>query len=118
MKRNPKIVSSLSLVCFLVAAIIAAQTASAAEPRKEILIGAHIPLTGVAAPLGAEQKWAYEKSVKVINEKGGIFVKEYGKKLPVRLIALDDESNPTKAAFATERLIMREKVDLILGGQV
>jgi branched-chain amino acid transport system substrate-binding protein len=117
MKRNLEIVSCLVLACFLVAAIIAVQPVSAKEDRKEILVGAHMPLTGFLASAGAEQKWAYEKSVKDINEQGGIFVKEYGKKLPVRLIVADDGSNGMKAASAVERLIRQEKVDCILSGQ-
>ena len=39
----------------------------------------------------------------------GIFVKEYGKKLPVRLIVADDASDPGKAAAAVERLIKQKK---------
>ncbi len=95
-----------------------ALTGRQASAKDEILIGTHNPLSGIGAMLGTEQQWAYEQAVNDINAKGGIFVKEYGKKLPVKLITIDDESDPGKAAVATERLIKRNKVDLMLSGQV
>ncbi len=88
----------------------------AKEAKKEILIGTNLPLTGILAMAGAEQKWAYQTAVDDVNKTGGILVKEYGKKLPVRLIVADDESDPGKAAAAVERLIKLDKVDLLLGG--
>jgi len=89
-----------------------------AKEKKEIVIGAPIPLTGPFAALGKEQKWAYVQAVKDINKKGGIFVKEYGKKLPVKLIIADAESNPGKAVSAFEKLVKVNKVDLMLSSQV
>ena len=60
---------------------------------------------------------AYEQAVKDINEAGGIYVKEYDKKLPVKLVITDDESEPRKAAAAVAKLIKQTKVDFILSGQ-
>ena len=101
--------------CFIFSLALTGQRALA---KDEILIGTHNPLSGIGALPGAEQKWAYAQSVSDINAKGGIFVKEYNKKLPVKLITIDDESDPGKAAIAVERLIKRDKVDLLLSGQV
>jgi branched-chain amino acid transport system substrate-binding protein len=88
----------------------------AKEAKKEIVIGTNLPLTGILAMAGAEQQWAYQTAVNDVNKAGGVLVKEYGKKLPVRLIVADDESDPGKAAAAVERLIKLDKVDLLLGG--
>jgi branched-chain amino acid transport system substrate-binding protein len=88
-----------------------------AETEKtEILIGTHLPLSGAAAMEAAEQKWAYDKAVKDINKHGGIYVKQYGKKLPVRLLVMDDETDPVKAAAVVEQLITQTKVDFLLSG--
>jgi branched-chain amino acid transport system substrate-binding protein len=87
-----------------------------AATKKEILIGTHLPLTGMLASAGQEQRWSYEQAVKDVNAKGGIFVKEYGKKLPVKLVVEDDESNAGKASQAVERLIKVHKVDMLLSG--
>ena len=84
--------------------------------KAEILVGAHLPLSGSLAMQSIEQKWAYEKAVEDINKAGGIYVREFGRKLPVRLIVLDDETNPVKAAEKVEHLITRKKVDILLSG--
>ena len=85
--------------------------------KNEILIGTHLSLSGVQAAVVMHQKWAYERAVAEVNKNGGIFVKEYNKKLPVTLLIVDDESQPTTAAAVVERLIKRDKVDLLLSGQ-
>jgi branched-chain amino acid transport system substrate-binding protein len=72
-------------------------------------------MTGVEAMVGNEHRWAYQQAVKDINAKGGVYVKELGKKLPFRLIVADDESNAARATAAAEKLIKLEKVDFILG---
>ncbi|MEO0272105.1 MAG: amino acid ABC transporter substrate-binding protein [candidate division WOR-3 bacterium] len=87
-----------------------------AKDKSEILIGTNLPLSGILASSGKEQKWAYEAAVNDVNKRGGIYVKEFGKKLPVKLIVEDDGSDPGKAADAVERLIKIKKVDLLLGG--
>lgn len=103
----------LALVC---GGLLAPSGGVAKEARKEILIGTNLPLTGILAMAGQEQQWAYQTAVDDVNKTGGVFVKEFGKKLPVRLIVADDESDPGKAAAAVERLIKMDKVDLLLGG--
>jgi branched-chain amino acid transport system substrate-binding protein len=107
----------LWLVCFffLYTLIWGAQPLLAKE-KKEILIGASLPISGPLAMATVEQKWAYEQAVADINKAGGVFVKEYNKKLPVRLVIVDDEADPGKAASVIERLIKRTKVDFLLGG--
>lgn len=86
------------------------------KDKQQIVIGTHLPLTGTLASVGLEQKWAYETSVNDINAAGGIYVREHGKRLPVKIVVLDDETDPAKAALSVKRLIDEEKVDLILGG--
>lgn len=87
-----------------------------AKDKSEIVIGTNLPMTGMLAGAGREQKWAYEQAVADINKKGGIYVKEYDRKLPVKLVVADDESNAGKAGKAVERLIKVDKADMLLGG--
>ena len=116
MKRKMNMLLWVVSFCFVASLLVVAQTG--AKEKNEILLGAHLPLSGFGALVGAEQKWAYDHAIADINREGGIDVKEYGKKLRVRLISIDDESDPGRAATITERLIKRTKVDLILSGQV
>lgn len=116
MKRNVKKVWVAGLTLLVMVLMAGLPVVQAKEAKKEILIGTNLPLTGILAMAGIEQQWAYQVAVSDVNKAGGVFVKEYGKKLPVRLIVADDESDPGKAAAAVERLIKMEKVDLLLGG--
>lgn len=117
-KGHTRIFWLIGLVAWMTAALALASPAvgAAKKDKKEILIGTNLPMTGILSMVGIEQRWAYETAVSDINKAGGVMVKEYGKKLPVKLIVADDESDPGKAAAAVERLIKVNKVDLLLGG--
>jgi len=100
-------------VVFFVSFLFSAAGVQAAEP-KEIVIGATLPLTGMLSMMGAEQKWAYEQAAADINAAGGIFVKAYNKKLPVKLIVADNETDAGKAVAGIERLVKVDKVNFLL----
>ena len=115
MQRTMKMALWLGCLCFFVSLLRTVLPVVAKEENK-ILIGAHIPITGIGALVGVDQKWCYEQAVSDINKAGGIYVKEYNKKIPVELIVLDDESDAGKAAVAVERLIKRKYCKIILSG--
>jgi branched-chain amino acid transport system substrate-binding protein len=48
-----------------------------------------------------------------VNKNGGIYVKEYGKKLPVELIRYDDKSDIGTMTNLLEKLIVQDKVDFV-----
>lgn len=109
----------MGVLVLLIAALVLGLTfhpSAQAKDRNEILIGANLPMTGILAGAGKEQNWSYSNAVADINAKGGIYVKEFGKKLPVKLVIADDESNAGKAGQVVERLIKVNKVDMLLGG--
>ncbi len=83
--------------------------------KDKIRIGNAIALSGPYA-MGAitTQIAPYDLWAKEVNEKGGIFVKQYGKKLPVEIIRYDDKSDIGTAVKLVEKLILDDKVDLIL----
>ncbi len=89
-----------------------------AAERKEIRVGAPNSITGMNAMTGAEHRWAYEQAVADINKKGGVYVKELGKRLPIKLIFADDKSTPDQGAAAMERLIKFDKIDLALSSNI
>lgn len=106
----------LICICLLCLIIWTDRPVLAGNEKTEILIGVHLPLSGPQAMQAIEQKWAFEKAVEDINKKSGIYVKQYDKKLPVRLVMMDDETDPVKAKIAVEKLINQRKVDFILNG--
>lgn len=83
--------------------------------KDKIVIGTAISLSGPYAPGAAmTQIPNYKMWVEEVNADGGIYVKEYGKKLPVELIIYDDKSNVGTAVKLLEKLILEDKVDFIL----
>jgi branched-chain amino acid transport system substrate-binding protein len=89
-------------------------TAKAAE-RDYILIGRPDPKTGPISAFGETSPWSDDLALEAINKAGGIYIKEYDKKLPLKIKFVDTQSNPTKAAEVASRLILHDKVDLMMG---
>lgn len=86
----------------------------AAAPE-EIRIGVTAPLTGPAAEAGVALKQGMILAVEEWNAKGGIEIKEAGKKLPVKILIEDCQSKPEIGVSVGEKLITREKVHMLLG---
>jgi branched-chain amino acid transport system substrate-binding protein len=86
-----------------------------AKARDYILIGHPAPITGPIAVFGETATFIDEYATTEINKQGGIFIRGLGKKLPIKVISMDTESNPTKTAEIASRLILKEKVDLMMG---
>ncbi len=82
--------------------------------RDYILIGHPNPSTGPLTGFGEATPWADDRLINFINSQGGIYIKEYGKKLPVKVKIVDTESDPGKAISITTNLILRDKVDMIV----
>ncbi|HWP92292.1 MAG TPA: amino acid ABC transporter substrate-binding protein [Thermodesulfobacteriota bacterium] len=81
----------------------------------KIKVGISISLTGRYQIQGRESfegllLWAEE-----INKSGGIFVKQYGKRIPVKLIHYDDRSSAEECTELVERLISGDRVDILIG---
>src|SRR4030043_459836 len=72
------------------------------------------PLSGRMAQIGDSAfRPIYETWVPEVNAQGGIFVKEYNKKLPIELKIYDDKSDPGTMTRLTEKLILEDKVDFL-----
>ena len=89
--------------------------AASGQTPEKILFGNPIALSGIDTP-GAmmTQIRAYDLWVETVNAQGGIYVKEYGKKIPVEIIRYDDKSDPGTAVRLTEKLLLQDKVHFIL----
>lgn len=96
-----------------IGAALAACSSAPAAPDK-IKIGAVIPLTGRFAAGGEQVKAGYELVVEAINKAGG--AEFQGKKIPLELIILDDESDPAKTVQKFEQLNSSNQVHVYFGG--
>jgi len=86
----------------------------AAEAPKSIIIGALVSMTGPDALTGQPSKQGYQLGADMINAKGSVYVKEYGKKIPFELSILDMETNPEKAIARAEAL-NQQNVSVVCG---
>src|SRR5713226_4621048 len=78
-----------------------------------VKVGAVVPLTGRYGGGGAQVRAGYEIAVEHVNAAGGVAVG--GKKMPLELALLDDESDATKTVSRLETLAAQGVV-AYLGG--
>jgi branched-chain amino acid transport system substrate-binding protein len=98
---------------FLVSAVFTFSAPPVAA-KDTMKVGFSMSLTGKYAPGAKGQMDSYLLWEEVVNKNGGIFVKKYGKKLPVKLIYYDDKSETDTAVRVYEKLITEDKVDIVL----
>ena len=83
--------------------------------KEKIIFGQAASLSGpnavihTSGPAQTQQLWVDE-----VNAKGGIYVKELGKRLPIELIVYDDKSDHGTLVKLLEKLMVQDKVDFIL----
>lgn len=82
--------------------------------KTEIKVGFSMSLTGRQAPAAEGQMQSYIMWSEQVNKKGGILVKELGRRLPVKLVYYDDKTIPDTTVRIYEKLITDDKVDLLL----
>ena len=82
----------------------------------EILVGVCTGLTGPFAGFGEGGVFGIKAGVEDINKLGGVNVKALGRKLPIKLVIVDNESDESKAGTLAQDLILRDKVQFIING--
>lgn len=78
----------------------------------EVKIGAPLALTGGLADEGKKQAIAYDMWLKKVNDAGGITVG--GKKMKVKIIRYDYQTDGKRAQQLAEKLITDDKVDVLM----
>ena len=96
--------------------VLAAGVMAASPAPQTIPFGAATSLSGPYSNLGNQIKAGYEIAAEDINQTGGIFVKEYGKKIPMEIIFQDTESIPQKAISRMEWLYTSKNI-IAYGGE-
>jgi branched-chain amino acid transport system substrate-binding protein len=89
---------------------------AAADGPDQIVVGAALPLTGEESRIGGYYKLAYELAVKELNDHGGVELRKYHRKIPIRLIIYDDKTDAGTSRNLYERLAVQDHVDAMLGG--
>lgn len=82
--------------------------------KDKIRIGRAVSLTGPNAVIAKSASIpVYDMWIDEVNTRGGIYVAEYGTRLPVELIVYDDESNHEKMVQRLLQLIEQDTVDFV-----
>jgi branched-chain amino acid transport system substrate-binding protein len=98
----------------LAATLAFAGAAFAADAPAEIKIGTLYASSGRYASISMPVYSALKLWVDQKNADGGVYVKAFDKKLPVKLISYDDQSNTATASTLYNQLVTQDKVDLLV----
>jgi branched-chain amino acid transport system substrate-binding protein len=107
------------LILVVVPLIIGLMFSGCAKPTpqqgpKEILFGCVTSLTGMYGAFGDPGSWGLKAAIDDMNKQGGVNVKELGQKLPIKLILVDDESDPEKAGTLAQSMILADKINFLV----
>ncbi|OKO86674.1 ABC transporter substrate-binding protein [Bradyrhizobium sp. AS23.2] len=91
-------------------------TLATTAPAAEIAIGVIGPLSGPAAQSGISMRQAYEAAAAQVNKDGGIKVD--GAQKTIKLIFEDSASRPEVGVSAAQKLLSRDKVDILVGDSI
>jgi branched-chain amino acid transport system substrate-binding protein len=109
-------VTALLLVALVVPLVTACPAAPTLPAKDKIVLGQAVSLSGpytigaAVTQLAPTDMWVQE-----VNDAGGLYVEEYGKKLPLEVIRYDDKGDTGTLVRLEEKLILEDKVDHVLG---
>src|ERR1700743_3843051 len=98
----------------LVAGLAVATQARAADAPAEIKIGTLYASSGRFASISMPVYSGLKLWVEQKNADGGVYVKAFDKKIPVKLVSYDDQSNTATASTLYNQLITQDQVDLLV----
>jgi branched-chain amino acid transport system substrate-binding protein len=87
--------------------------ARAADAPAEVKLGTLYASSGNFASLSMPLHYGLKLWIDQKNTEGGVYVKAFDKKIPLELIAYDDQSNTATAATLYRQLITQNKVDIL-----
>lgn len=105
--------SKLLALGMMAAAAIAPAQAQQAAPS-EIKIGELYASSGPYASISMPVFNAFKIWIDEVNAQGGVMVGAYHKRIPIKLIAYDDQSSTATAATLYNQLITQDHVDLLI----
>jgi len=108
---------ALSISAAIIGLLTCVETAEAkiGSCDEPILLGTTLSETGPFSTLTDNWKAMTENFFDEINKQGGIDVASCGKKLPVKIVIYDDQSNPSTAVSLYEKMASVDNVDFFVG---
>jgi len=89
--------------------------ASDATAPEVLKVGIVAPMSGPAAWAGVAIKEGADLAVAEANATGGVFLKEFNKKVKIEAIYGDSQSKPALGVAVAEKLVTKDKVHFLVG---
>ena len=106
----------ISWVVLMTATAVAGLSVLVGAEEKTLTIGILGPLSGSAAPYGAELVRGAEMRAEEINKAGGL--KVGSDVYRIKLVSYDHKASAAEAATATNKLVFQDKVKYIIGNAI
>ena len=103
----------LSVFAALLASVTTAGVQAADAPA-EIKLGTLYASSGRYASISMPVHDGLKLWIDQKNAEGGVYVKAFDKKIPLKLVAYDDQSSTATAATLYNQLITQDKVDILI----
>ena len=104
-----------TILALVLAFLIApCRAASAADAPSEIKLGTLYASSGRFASISMPVHYGLKLWLDQKNAEGGVYVKAFDRKIPLKLVAYDDQSNTATAATLYNQLITQDKVDILV----
>jgi branched-chain amino acid transport system substrate-binding protein len=115
--RRPLAVAAAALSLTVVASACASGSAGSGSGSSgkadPITLGASLSLTGALGSFGVDQRAGYDQAIADINAAGG--VKFGGASHKVKLVVLNNQSDPTTASQQVRDLVLKDGAQAVLG---
>jgi branched-chain amino acid transport system substrate-binding protein len=95
--------------------VLGPMSPAGAQTPTEIRVGATVAVTGPASAEVGHFKKMMELWAETVNATGGVMLKEYGKRLPIKMIVYDDTSKPPDSVRLYEKLVTEDQAHVLLG---
>ena len=109
--RMPKAMKAMAAAGALTLSTLGAHAATAPA---ELKIGTLYATSGPFAVASQGQYEGLQFWAAAVNKDGGVFVKSFDKKIPVKIVAYDDQSSTSTATTLYNQLITQDKVDILV----
>ena len=109
--RTSKLVKAMAAAGAVALSSLAAHAATAPA---ELKIGTLYASSGPFAVASQGQYEGLKFWAAAVNKDGGVFVKSFDKKVPVKIVAYDDQSSTSTATTLYNQLITQDKVNILV----
>ncbi len=111
--RHRRLALAAGLSLAVLVSACASQSSGSSGQDAPITLGASLSLTGALGSFGVDQRAGYQQAVADINAAGGVKIGGTGHQ--VKLVVLNNQSDPTTASQQVRDLVLKDGAQAVLG---